>query len=114
MTREEEILIEKVIWLIEDSYPDTDEWGHDTLFNRIKEDLIRRADELSRMFEDGKLIGLWHKASEELPKDDTHILMAHKMSNGNFRMQAIWYPEPQITDDMEYWMPIPEIKEEQK
>lgn len=50
MTKDEEILIEKVIWLIEDSYPDTDEWGHDTLVKCIKEDLVKRADELNQMF----------------------------------------------------------------
>lgn len=52
----------------------------------------------------------WHKASEELPKEGLHILMAHKMKNGDYMTEAIWYPEPSITDNMEYWMEIPEIE----
>lgn len=109
MTREE-ILIEKVIWLIEDSYPDTDEWGHDTLVEHIKEDLVKRADELNKMWPEAHPINPWHKASEELPKEGQHILIAHKMRNGDYMTEAIWYPELSITDNMEYWMEIPEIE----
>lgn len=50
MTKEEEILVEKVIWLIEDSYPDTYDWPHDTLVKFVKEDLEKRAEELKQMF----------------------------------------------------------------
>lgn len=72
MTREEEILIEKVIWLIEDSYPDTDEWSHDRLVTNIKEDLKRRENELDRMFFT-HLKNPWHKAWEELPQESKYI-----------------------------------------
>lgn len=53
----------------------------------------------------------WHKTSEELPKEGQHILSAHKMRTGDYMTEAIWYPEPGITNNMEYWMEIPEIKE---
>lgn len=43
-------LIEKVIWLIEDSYPDTVEWPYDDLVRNVTEDLERRADSLREMF----------------------------------------------------------------
>lgn len=61
---------------------------------------------------DAHPVNPWHKVSEELPKEGKHILMAHTMRNGDYMIEAIWYPEPQITDDMEYWMEIPEIKED--
>ena len=44
-------LIEKVIWLIEDSYPDTDMWGHDELVKNVTRDLGSRSDELKKMFD---------------------------------------------------------------
>lgn len=50
-TNEENTLIEKVIWLIEDSYPDTNDWSHDILVENIKRDLEQRKDELERMFD---------------------------------------------------------------
>ena len=111
MTIEEEILIEKVIWLIEDSYPDTDEWGHDTLVDNITESLETRADELNRMFGDSEIpTNPWHKASEELPKEDVHILTATRTQYG-YAYEALWYPEPPETEEMDWWMEIPEIKE---
>lgn len=54
----------------------------------------------------------WHKVPEELPEEGQHILMARKMRNGDYLTESIWYSEPNITDNMEYWMPIPEIKED--
>lgn len=50
-TEEKDILIEKVIWLIEDSYPDTCDWSHDILVEHIKRDLKQRKEELERMFD---------------------------------------------------------------
>lgn len=48
---EKDVLIEKVIWLIEDSYPDTDDWSHDVLVEHIKRDLEQRKGELERLFD---------------------------------------------------------------
>jgi len=44
-------LIEKVIWLIEDSYPDTNDWSHDALVRNVTDDLESRADTLNEMFD---------------------------------------------------------------
>ena len=53
----------------------------------------------------------WHKASEELPKEDTHILFVTKTPYGN-AYDVIYYPEPPITDEMDWWMEIPELPKE--
>ena len=49
----------------------------------------------------------WHKASEELPKEGAYIL-----SVSRYRYDTVWYPKPGITDDMDYWMYIPELPKE--
>lgn len=52
MTNEErDKLIEKVIWLIEDSYYTTVDWSHEDLVTNIKRDLQTREEELSKMFD---------------------------------------------------------------
>lgn len=49
--KEKDILIEKVIWLIEDSYPDTGDWSHDTLVEHVRRDLKQRKEELEKVFD---------------------------------------------------------------
>lgn len=117
MTREEEILIEKVIWLIEDSYPDTDEWSHDRLVTNIKKDLKSRESELDRMF-CTHLKSPWHKASEELPKNGGFYLCMDE--NKHIVQLAFcgtkWVNTSQFIDIdlclVKYWMEIPELPKE--
>lgn len=48
---EKKKLIEKVIWLIEESYPDVDSWSHNALVRNVTADLETRADMLRGMFD---------------------------------------------------------------
>lgn len=83
-----------------------DEWLHEDdsreswLVEQIRKALTEKSE---------KPTSPWHKASEDLPEEGQHILIAHKMRNGDYMTEAIWYPEPQITDAMDWWMEIPEL-----
>lgn len=56
---------------------------------------------------------VWHKVIDgDLPEDGQHILYALKVPYG-FYCETIYYPEPPLTDEMDYWMEIPEIPKEE-
>lgn len=87
----------------------------DTVVEHFDDAFIPVAESYERGFVQGKEVGerealTWHKVADgDLPEDGQHILIAHKMRNGDYMIEAIWYPEPPITDDIDYWMEIPEI-----
>lgn len=55
----------------------------------------------------------WRKASDELPKDGEHILFATSLVEcGTPYYETVYYPEPGITDRIDYWMPIPDLPKE--
>jgi len=51
----------------------------------------------------------WISVKDGLPKEGQHIVMHDREYD---MYQTIYYPEPCITDRMDYWMPIIELPKE--
>jgi hypothetical protein len=86
----------------------------DCVVEHYDDAFIPTAESYEKGFMQGKEAGelTWHKASEELPKEDAHILFVTKTPYGN-AYDVIYYPEPPITDEMDWWMEIPELPKEE-
>lgn len=82
----------------------------DCIVEHYDNSFIPVAEAYEKGFVQGKAANPWHKVADgDLPEDGQHILMARRMRNGDYCIEAIWYPEPPATNDMEYWTEIPEI-----
>jgi len=51
----------------------------------------------------------WISVNDRLPEEGQHIVMYDSAYDD---YGTIYYPEPYITDNMDYWMPIPDIPKE--